>query len=114
MVFDFGESGRVEKFTQEELKKLLEEPGEKERISERLAYQRRNFEFFEKHAKELLKKYPDEWVAVYNEEVVGSDKDFLVLLGRLTKAGMSTAKVIIQLIETNPTSRILLEQGVAV
>jgi|GEM_PF-946327 len=114
MVFSDGKSGGVRKLSQEELDKLSEEMGGKEKIQEDLARHSRDFDFFEHHSKELLEKYPDEWVAVYDIKVVDTDKDFLVLLARLKEKGIPTNKTIIHFMDTDPKPLILVQQGVAV
>ncbi len=39
--------------------------------------------YFEVHRQELLEKYSDQWVAVYNQEVVGVSADARLLLDAL-------------------------------
>jgi hypothetical protein len=39
--------------------------------------------YFEKHYDELLERYSDQWVAVFNERVVGVDDDLERLIDRL-------------------------------
>ena len=39
--------------------------------------------WFMTHRRELVTKYPDHWVAVYLEEVVGADEDLEALLAHL-------------------------------
>ena len=113
MVFSNRKSGEVKKLSQKEIDKLLEEMGGKEKVLEDFARHRRDVEFFEYHGEELLKEYPNEWVAVYNVEVVDTDKDFFVLLDRLEEKGIPTNKTVIHFMDTNPKPLILVQQGVA-
>lgn len=87
MVFSNGRPRKVRQLSQKELDKLVEELGGTEKLMESFARHKRDIEFFEYHHKELLKKYPNEWVAVYNVKVADTDKDFFVLLSRLKEKG---------------------------
>ncbi len=40
-------------------------------------------EYYEVHYEELLAKYPEQWVAIFNEEVVGASADYDQLLADL-------------------------------
>jgi len=104
----------MRQLSQKELDKLVEELGGEEKLMEGFARHRRDVEFFEYHHKELLEKYPDKWVAVYDVKVVDTDKDFLVLLARLKEKGIPTNKPIIHFMDTDPKPWILVQQGVAV
>ena len=50
-------------------------------------------EYFEKRRHELLERYPEHWIAVYNKEVVGTDTDFPRLLDDLMARGYPLAKL---------------------
>lgn len=41
--------------------------------------------YFEEHRAEFLERYPDQWVAVYNQEVVGATKDVKRLVKQLER-----------------------------
>ena len=41
--------------------------------------------YFEAHRPELLQRYPEHWVAVYNQEVVGTAKDMKRLVQQLER-----------------------------
>jgi hypothetical protein len=45
-------------------------------------------QWFSDHYEELAKKYPDQWVAVYNQEVVGASPDSDALFAALKKKGV--------------------------
>ena len=113
MVFSDRKPGKVKKLSQKALDKLLEEMGGIEKFREEFARHERDFEFLNYHHKELLEKYPDKWVAVYDVKVVGVHEDFLALLEQLKKEGIPTNKTIIWFMDTDPKPLILSKQGVA-
>ena len=49
-------------------------------------------EYFERHRQELLERYPERWVAVYNQEVVGSAKDIKRLVRQLERKGIQPGR----------------------
>jgi Family of unknown function (DUF5678) len=52
--------------------------------------------YYEAHREELLQKYPEQWIAVLNEEIVGADADFDGLLQQLDKKGVPAERVFIE------------------
>jgi hypothetical protein len=44
--------------------------------------------YLDQHRQELLERYPDQWVAVYNQEVVGAAKDPKQLVRQLKRRGI--------------------------
>ena len=52
--------------------------------------------YYEAHRQELLQKYPEHWVAILNEEVVGADTDFDQLLNQLEQKGVPGERVFIE------------------
>jgi len=113
MVFSDREPERVERLSQKEIDELIEKMGGKEKILYDFARFKRDCEFIEYHHEELLKKYPNEWVAVYDVEVIDTDKDFLALLRRLKQKGAPTNKMVIRFMDTDPKPLILTLQGAA-
>jgi len=111
MVFNNRKPGKVKKLSQKELDKLLENMGGIEKVLEDFARHERDVEFFEYHHKELLEKYPDKWVAVYDVEVIDTDKDFFALLDHLKEKGIPTNKTVIHFMDTDPKPLILVQQG---
>jgi len=114
MVFSDRGPRKARELNQKELDKLLEELGGKEKVMEDFARHKRDVDFFQYHYQELLEKYPDKWVAVYNAEVVGTNKDFIALLDCLKEKKIPTNETIIYFMDTRPKPLILVQQGVAV
>lgn len=73
----------VKKMNPEELEKLIDSMGGIEEVSRSMEQPWKDFVYFDTYHQELLKSYPEEWVAVYNEEVVEHDKDYLTLISRI-------------------------------
>lgn len=67
------------------LEEIIDSMGGIKEFHRRMEQHRKDFEYFDTHHEELLRDYKEEWVAVYNEEVVTHDKDFLNLLKKMDK-----------------------------
>ena len=63
---------------------------------------RRNVEFFEANYDELLEKYPDQWIAILDQKVLGSADDPSDLVRRLRARGVETQHVLFEEMETDP------------
>lgn len=50
----------------------------------------------------LLRLHPDRFVAIYDEEVVGVDKNLVKLINRLRKKNLNMTRVLIRFLATNP------------
>jgi hypothetical protein len=62
---------------------------ELERFNEDMSY-------FEAHRQELLAQYPDRWVAIYDNRVVGTAKDLPRLMAQLEHQGLPTGRVFVE------------------
>ena len=58
---------------------------------------RRDIDYYEAHQEELIKQYPEHWVAIFNEQVVGACPDCKRLLHELHEKGVPVGSVYIQL-----------------
>ena len=56
----------------------------------------RDIKYYEAHWEALLKQYPEQWVAVLNEEVVGASPDPYELIDDLKGRGIPTERVVIE------------------
>lgn len=52
--------------------------------------------YFEQHRPDLLRRYPDRWIAVYNQAIVGTAKRLPHLLKTLDKRGLPRGQVFIE------------------
>ena len=50
--------------------------------------------YYEAHYEELLKKYPEQWVAIFNQKVVGASPDYEQLLAELEERGVPTERTL--------------------
>jgi ribosomal protein L20 len=56
----------------------------------------KDIEYAETQHEELLRQYPEQWVAILNEEVVGSDSDVYRLIERLRRCGIPTERAVLR------------------
>ncbi|MPZ13002.1 MAG: hypothetical protein GEU73_01015 [Chloroflexi bacterium] len=49
---------------------------------------RRDTEYFDRHRQEFLQQYPEQWVAVYHQQVVGAARDPKRLVKQLERKGI--------------------------
>ena len=52
--------------------------------------------YYEEHREELLKKYPDRWVAIYDEQLVGAAKVLNRLIAQLQKKGVPRGRAFVE------------------
>ena len=56
----------------------------------------RDVDYFESHYEQLLREHPEQWVAIFNQAVVGTDSDFDALLETLDQAGIPIESALIE------------------
>jgi len=76
-------------------------------IKERLIKFREDSQFVDQHHDELVQKYPDQWPAVYNNQVDAVNDDFEALLEELRTKGISPGETVIELMSTEKVTWIL-------
>lgn len=52
--------------------------------------------YLDTHYEELLEKYPEQWVAIYNQQVVGAAPDFDELLTELQEVGIPIERAVVE------------------
>jgi hypothetical protein len=52
--------------------------------------------YYEAHHEELLKKYPEQWVAILDQKVVGASPDYEKLLNEVQAKGYSVGQVLFE------------------
>ena len=67
----------------------------------------RELAFWRDHYQEFIEKYPDQFVAVYNGEVVAANPDLFGLVAELEKLGLKPRQVWSEFIEATPRTLIL-------
>jgi uncharacterized protein DUF5678 len=65
-----------------------------------LARFRRDREYFDARYPELLRTYPEQWVAVFNQELVGADADFERLLSTIEQQGVPPGQALVRFVTT--------------
>ena len=70
-------------------------------IKEQMEQFDRESAYFVAHQEELLREYPDQWVAIYGERVVGADPDRTQLVADLRRQGVPTDRTFIEFMWTN-------------
>lgn len=53
-------------------------------------------QYYEAHREDLLKQYPEQWVAIFNQQVVGAAPDFDQLLRALEHSGIPAEQALIE------------------
>jgi Family of unknown function (DUF5678) len=57
---------------------------------------KRDTQYYEAHREELLTQYPEQWVAIFNQQVVGAAPDFEQLLALLEQSGIPVERTLIE------------------
>jgi hypothetical protein len=52
--------------------------------------------YYEAHYQELLEEYPEQWVAIYDQQVVGVAKDLKRLVARLQRKGIPPGRAFVE------------------
>lgn len=62
-------------------------------VQQELEQYRSDAQYLEEHRAELLEQYPERWVAIYNQQVVGAAKDAKRLKRQLERKGIKPSRV---------------------
>ena len=62
-------------------------------VQEELQRHRQDALYFQQHRQELLTRYPEHWLAIYNQQVVAAAKDHKRLLRQLERKGIPPGRV---------------------
>jgi len=57
---------------------------------------KRDIDYYEARREELLRRYPEQWIAIFNEEIAASDPDFDHLLRTLDQRGIPSERALIK------------------
>ena len=66
-----------------------------------------DIQFANNNAREIRRRHPDQWVAVYDKQVVGADADLDRLLDDLKALGYPLKCLLVRRMETNPMNLIV-------
>lgn len=64
-------------------------------------------DYLQDHREELLAQYPEQWVAVYDQGVVGADKTMKRLIRQLEQRGLRPGHVYTEFLTANPPEFVL-------
>lgn len=67
----------------------------------------RDIDYYRTHQEELLQQYPDQWVAIFNEQVVGAATDLDQLLGEIKGKGVPIGRSLVEYVTTKAEILIL-------
>lgn len=67
----------------------------------------RDAAFYEAHREELLQQYPERWVAIYNQEIVGAAEDLKQLIAQLERKGIPRGRAFVEYVTSNEELLIL-------
>lgn len=73
---------------------------EQDSVFQRLQRFQRDIDYYESHRAELLDRYPEQWVVIFNEQVAGTDHDVERLLARLEEQGTPLESALIKRLTT--------------
>jgi hypothetical protein len=65
---------------------------DRQQIQEDLERFTQDMLYFDQHRDELLRQYPDRWVAVYHQQVIGAAKDLKRLVRQLERKGIPAGR----------------------
>ena len=57
---------------------------------------KRDTAYYEAHHAELLARYPEQWVAIYNQQIVGVAPDYEQLLDELQAQGCAVGHALVE------------------
>ncbi len=65
-------------------------------IQLRLQRFQRDIDYYQAHYEELLEQYPEQWVAIFNERVVGADPDARKLFNDVKGLGIPLGSTLVK------------------
>jgi hypothetical protein len=69
---------------------------------------KRDTAYYEAHQEELVKQYPEQWVAIYDERVVGAAADLYHLLATIKAKSISPSQALVEYVTAKDEILILL------
>lgn len=74
------------------------------KLDETLAIFEQSRSYIDSNRENLLKQYPNYWIAVWKDQVLAADKDLRNLINTLRRSGTQLEQVVVELIkrEQNP------------
>jgi len=66
-----------------------------------------DFRFFSANSSSFMEQYPNQWIAIFNQEVVGTSESQNGLISKLKKTGINPAFCYMQFLDPDPKTLIL-------
>ena len=82
------------------IEEALKSAGGKDQFARQYQQYSNSVLFIDEHRQELLKKHDNEWIAVYNSEVVASSKKYDVLVRKVSRLKLPIKEVVIKFISS--------------
>jgi hypothetical protein len=82
------------------IKEALDSTGGKAQFARQYHQYSNSVLFIDEQRQDLLKKHDDEWIAVYNSEVVASTKKYDLLVRQVTRLKLPIKEVVIKFISS--------------
>ncbi len=67
----------------------------------------RDIDYYQAHQEELLRQYPEQWVAIFNEHVVGTAPELDQLLTEVKQKGVPVGRSLVEHVTTKDDLLIL-------
>lgn len=82
----------------QEFGNVLENIAKETRLRESAVVLGQSQDYIDSHRDELLQLYPDRWIAVHKQEIVGADKDILNLVRKLRASGVPLKHIALEML----------------
>lgn len=90
-----------------DIQSILDQIGDPAEIARSLRAFRKDAALVSSKWSEFVKKYPDEWIAVYGGRVRASEKTLEALLERIDEIGLPRGQVFVKYMDTKPIPLVL-------
>lgn len=105
-----GQVKGVGNMTDTLLEKALKSVGGLDEFKRKREQFSRDLAFIDENRDKLLENYNENWVAIYNSEVVAHGKDYNNVLSQLEKKGMPVGQIPIKFLSTHKVFALYLTQ----
>lgn len=82
------------------LDRVLRSAGGREAFHRKFQQYKESVSFIDENREELLKKYDDSWVVVYNGQVVAHGKNYKDVVRRIQRTGLPIEEVVIRFLSS--------------
>ena len=90
-------------------KSLFDVVGDPKKVVSEIERFKGNVRYFETNYSALVKQFPNEWVAIFNQSIILHDRSYIRVLKSLRGLGVNTGHAYVQFLETKQRTQILQE-----